>query len=101
MSASKLKATEFIGKYVLVGVTRRDTNDEVVSIEEIHGKVIRASEEGVIILQQNGSEFSLPPLLDCYRKAEEGVYTLKSTNEQVTNPDYVARFNVTATKNGE
>ena len=102
MSFDETKAGVMIGKYVLVGVTRRDANDEVLSIEEIHGEVLRISQEdGVIISQHDGSEFGLPPLLDCYQEAEEGIYTLKSTNEKIENPDYLATFNVTSTADDE
>lgn len=102
MSFDEKKAEELIGKYILVGVTRLGSDEQALSTEEIHGKVLRVSaEDGVIILQPDGSEFGLPPLLDCYQEADEGVYSLKSSNEKITNPDYLATFNVTATQDDE
>ena len=99
MSFDETKAKEMIGKYILVSVNRLDSDDQVLSTEQIHGKVLRvSSEDGLIILQSDGSEFGLPPLLECYQKADEGVYTLKSSNEKITNPDYLATFNVTVTR---
>ena len=96
------KAQTMVGKYVLVGVNRCDTENTVSSTEQIHGKVLRASEdEGLVILLSNGNEFALPPLLNCYQPADEGIYKLKSTNEEVNNPDYIATFNVTATQDHE
>ncbi|WP_370979725.1 hypothetical protein [Agaribacterium sp. ZY112] len=102
MSFDETKAEEMIGKYILVGVTRLDSDEQVLSTEEIHGKVQRVSEEdGIIILQPDGSEFGLPPLLDYYQEADEGVYSLKSSDEKITNPDYLATFNVTATEDDD
>ncbi|NJA06668.1 hypothetical protein HC024_13190 [Methylococcaceae bacterium WWC4] len=102
MSFDETKAKEMVGKYVLIGVTRLDANRQVLSTEEIHGEVLRVSaEEGLVISQCDGSEFSLPPLLDCYQRADEGVYTLRSGNEKITNPDYLATFNVTATEDDD
>lgn len=99
MSFDSNIAKTMIGKYVLVGVNRCDSNKAVISTDQIHGKVLRASEaEGLVVSLSSGDEFSLPPLLSCYQPAEEGVYTLKSTNEKIQNPDYIATFNVIATK---
>lgn len=102
MSFDETKAEGMIGKYVLVGVNRLGSNEQVLSTEQIHGKVLRVSaEDGLIILKPDGSEFGLPPLLNCYEKADKGVYSLKSSNEKITNPDYLATFNVTATRDDE
>lgn len=35
------------------------------------------------------------------QEADEGIYSLKSSNEKITNPDYLATFNVTATRDDE
>ncbi len=98
----EMKAEEMMGKYVLVGVNRLGSDEQVLSTEQIHGKVLRVSmEDGLIILQSDGSEIDLPPILSCYQEADEGVYTLKSSNEKITNPDYLATFNVTAAQDDE
>ena len=102
MNFDEKLAEEMIGKYVLVGVNKLNSDEQVISVEQIHGKILRASsEDGLIILQSDGSEFGLPPLLECYQEAVEGVYSLKSSNEKITNPDYVATFNVTTTQDDE
>ena len=89
-----------IGKYVLAGVTKRNSDDELISREKLHGKVLRVTEEyGVINLQKDGSEFGLPPLLDCYHVADKGVYSLKATDETIRDPDYLATFEVTVSEN--
>ncbi|GAB1265680.1 hypothetical protein NBRC116492_24890 [Aurantivibrio infirmus] len=52
MDIDSKKAKDMLGKYVLVGVNRLDKNECVVSTEQIHGEIIRISEEyGVIILR--------------------------------------------------
>ena len=90
-----------IGKYVLVGVNRFDSKENLIKTEQIHGEVLRISEDdGLTILKSNDSEFSFPPILSCYQEAEKGIYTIKSTNEKIIDPDYVATFNVTATEDG-
>lgn len=91
------KAKNMIGKYVIVGITRLNTNEELLGTEEVHGEIIKVSQEdGLTILQSDGSKFNLPPLLDCYQEADPGIYTLKSTKEKIENPDYLATFNVTS-----
>jgi hypothetical protein len=91
-----------IGKYVLVGVNRCSQNGTVISTEQVHGKILRITDdEGLVISTADSNEFSLPPLLGCYQSAEEGTYTLESTGEQIVNPDYIATFNVTATQDDE
>ena len=102
MSFDQHKAQAMVGKYVLVGVSRCNTDSTVIATEQIHGKVLRASEdEGSVILLNNGCEFSLPPFLNCYEPVEEGICALKNTNEKINSPDYIATFNVTATQDHE
>jgi len=96
------KANEMIGRYVLVGITHKDSDNNILSEEEVHGKVLRVDQDdGVVIILENGNEFSLPPLLDTYQKADEGIYKLKTTNEEIKNPDYIATFYVSPTRNDD
>jgi hypothetical protein len=46
-------------------------------------------------MQVNGEEFSIPPDLSAIEIAAPGDYTLRSTNEVVRNPDYLASYSVT------
>lgn len=95
-------AQTMIGKYVLASVNHYDADGTATSSEQIHGKILRVTEDkGVVVLLSNGSEFPLPPLLSCYLPAEEGIHTLKSTKEGINSPDYVATFNVTPTQDHE
>jgi len=68
----------------------------------LHDKVLRVTEEnGVIILQSDGSEFGLPPLLGYYHEADAGVYSLKATDAEIHAPDYLATFSVTTSENAQ
>lgn len=86
-----------VGKYLLVTINRKDANDVVVSTKERHGVVLRFSHsDGLVISQKDGSEYSLPPLLDCYHRNENNNHLITSSEEAKT-PDYVATFYVSNT----
>lgn len=90
------EAAAFIGKHLLVGITRRNRNDEVVGVEQFHGDIIRASREEGIILRLHGSnaERWVPPDLSRLEAAEPGEYRLKASGEVVVDPDYLSTWTV-------
>lgn len=93
------KADNMVGKHVLVSINRLGVNEELLSSKEIHGVILSVTmTDGLVVSQRDGSEFTLPPMLDCYFSAAEGVYTLKSTGEEIDKPDYLATFTVAATE---
>jgi hypothetical protein len=57
------EARLLIGKRILVGLTRRNSADEVLGYEQFHGRIIRVSEaHGIIVLVHNSDqERWLPP----------------------------------------
>jgi hypothetical protein len=84
-----------VGKTVLVGKTfiRGDREPEHV---QFHGP-IEAVDEGAgfaIRRVDNGEIEWLPPDLRAFFPAEEGVYTLASTGEEVHDPDYISTWTV-------
>ncbi len=52
-------------------------------------------DESVIEVERPGSTtFALPPAPEAFSRAEPGVYTLRSTGEEVQGLDYTAQFTV-------
>lgn len=85
-----------IGKHLLVGVTHRSHAEEITSIEQFHGEIIRASRAEGIILRLAGTseERWVPPDLSRLEPAEPGNYKLKDSGEVVVNPDYLSTWTV-------
>jgi hypothetical protein len=85
-----------IGKHLLVGVTHRNHNDEVTSLEQFHGEIIRASREEGIILRLSGSDNErwVPPDLSRIEPATPGNYRLKDSGEVVVDPDLLSTWTV-------
>lgn len=84
-----------LGKTVLVGVTHRTMNDEVASLEQFHGKVLRVGrDEGMILQLPTGAERVIPPDLSRLEVASPGNYRLKATGEVVVDPDFTAMWTV-------
>ena len=90
------EAQSLIGKRVLVGLTYRNQAEEVLRVEQFHGKVIRVSKsEGIIVLLGTSNEERwLPPDLSRLEVASPGEYRLRSTGEVVVDPDYLATWTV-------
>lgn len=86
---------ELIGKVLLIGLSYYSHDGEFIEDKQLYGRVTESNESGITIMQAYGEEFSIPPDLSAIEKAALGDYTLRSTNEVVKNPDYLARYNVT------
>lgn len=86
---------ELIGKVLLIGLSFYSHDGEFIEDKQLYGRVTQADESCITITQADGGQFSLPPDLSAIEKAAPGDYTLRSTNEVVKNPDYLARYNVT------
>jgi hypothetical protein len=85
-----------IGKHLLVGLTHRSLDDQVVSIEQFHGIIDRVNlREGLVLkLYSSGEERSLPPDLSRLEKADPGQYRLKTTGEVVADPDFTLMWTI-------
>ena len=86
----------YIGKRLLIGLTYVDDRDEVIERVQVHGTIIRMTDEdGLVIRPADGNgEFSLPPDLDALEPAPLGEYRNRSTGEVIINPDYLGRWTI-------
>lgn len=83
----------FLGKRLLVGITTRDHNGAALSQQQFHGIIQRVTPEGIVILRNDsGAAYSLPPDLSQLHPVPAGHYTLHTTGEVVENPDYLATW---------
>ena len=87
------KATRMIGKRVLVGKTYM-RGEEVLEQVQFHGLIETADERMGFTLRRadTGDLESLPPDLRAFRPAEPGEYTLRSSGEVVSDPDFIATW---------
>ena len=92
-------ARQLVGKYVLVGVTIQDKRGEFKRREQFHGTVVSANEQSGIVLSLLGTragEFkTLPPMTEVFEPAPRGTYSLKDTNEEVVDPDFMCTWMLT------
>lgn len=84
-----------LGKHVLLGLTYVKYSGEIITRKQLHGIVEDISSEGITIRMADGSIFRLPPDLRGIREAPPGVYRLRSTGEEVENPDLLATWTIT------
>jgi hypothetical protein len=91
------RAHEYIGKTILLGVSYYDHDGNFLEQKQWHGVIETFSNsEGIRIRLNNSSDpCCLPPDPRAIRKAEPGIYTLRSTGETVENPDYLATWDYT------
>jgi len=89
-------ARDLIGKHVLVGITVEDRHGEFRRQEEFHGTVVSADRTAGITLALRGLRESeirkLPPATNAFRPARPGIYRLRSSGEEVLDPDLTATW---------
>jgi hypothetical protein len=88
------RATEYIGKTVLLGVTYLDHDEKLLSQHQWFGTIVTFSNtEGIRIkLRDSDAPCALPPDPRGIRKAKPGIYELRSTGEEIVDPDYLATW---------
>ncbi|CAN5724382.1 hypothetical protein BH11VER1_BH11VER1_21380 [soil metagenome] len=84
-----------IGKTVLIGVSKLNHQDELVEQNQYAG-VITSMDQLIHVRLTSGVEFTLPPDLSAFQAAQPGVYRLRSTGEEVENPDFTVSWTVHA-----
>lgn len=77
-----------VGKYVLVGITRIDATGELIEKGERHGRITSVDgDAGIKVTLSDGEVLTLPPDPDAFRDAKPGIYRLRSTGEEIVDPD--------------
>jgi hypothetical protein len=77
-----------LGKYVLIGITRISAEGDLLEEGECHGRIALVDPDlGIRIVLSDGEVLTLPPDLDSFRDANPGVYRLRSTGEEIVDPD--------------
>jgi hypothetical protein len=89
-------ALRLVGKYVLIGLTVLEHDETFVEKRQLHGDVVRADRDGIVVqLRGTDETYSLPPDPSQFGEAEPGEYRLRSTGEIVIDPDYITTWTVT------
>jgi hypothetical protein len=90
------KAAEYLGKTVLVGMTYLDREGKLRERKQLAGTISGFSQaEGIKIkVRDTDRLFCLPPDDRGIRVAPPGTYRLRSTGEEIVNPDYLATWTV-------
>jgi hypothetical protein len=84
---------ELLGALVVVGISYSDA-DQGERLHQVAGTIERVGEDVIELRQADGSTFTLPPAPEAFEPAEPGIYTLRSTGEQIAHPSFMATFRV-------
>ena len=85
---------KYIGKTVLVGISVFSHDDELLDRYQYFGEIV-SIDDVISIKTDNGEIATLPPDLKSLKKAQKGIYTLKSNGKQIENPDFVSSWSIT------
>ena len=91
----KTTAKELLGKHVLVGITKIDSAQNIVSQDQFHG-VVTAIDSVIHIRLSTGADYTLPPDPASFFPATPGEYRLRATGEAVVDPNFTASWTVQA-----
>lgn len=83
-----------IGKTIIIGITRLDTDGAVFEQIQMHGTVQDASAGGIVVRLSTGSCYKLPPDYGAINEAPPGEYRFRSTGEVVSNLDYMTTWTI-------
>ncbi|MBD5099526.1 MAG: hypothetical protein HDT35_08310 [Clostridiales bacterium] len=90
----KVAFEDLLGKVLLVRITYYTQGGELIEQKQFWGTVVRADDQAIKIKQSDGEVFTLPPDLSAVSPAAPGDYTLRSTGEVVTAPDFLSTLDL-------
>lgn len=97
-------AATLVGATVVVGMTRVSHEGKLLKREQFHGRVVSTDpHKGICVAlagEREGEHYWLPPATDAFERAAPGVYTLHSTGEDISNPDYLTTWTLTEPPEG-
>jgi hypothetical protein len=77
-----------LGKYVLIGITRISAKGDLLEEGECHGRIALVDPDlGIRVVLSDGEVLTLPPNPESFRDAKPGIYRLRSTGEEIVDPD--------------
>lgn len=86
-----------LGSRVLVRFNFCDEQGNVVEEQQFQGAIERITDAEVVIRNPvTGKEVSLPPHFGSYQRPAKGSYSLPSTGETITDPDYITEWTLRA-----
>ena len=89
---------------VLVGLTHQTGDGVFERQEQFFGVVVKVEQDQGIALAlegvRGGETYWLPPQTSIFETAKPGVYRLRSTGEEVIDPDYLVSWIVTQASEG-
>jgi hypothetical protein len=86
---------EVIGKLLIVGLSKVDSHGRRIAQTQLHGRVLRVSEnEGLVLELPDGSEYYLPPDLTALQPAPPGEYMEHSSGETIAGPDFIVMWEI-------
>lgn len=92
-------ALDLMDCIVLVGITRLTHDEKFIRQEQFYGRVVAANQSDGICLKllgaRDGEHYWMPPTTERYEPAKPGVYKLRSTDEEVRDPDYLITWVLT------
>lgn len=90
-------AKQYVGKYVLIGISVFDSSGALKRQEQIHGIVSEVSTTVFVVLKgaYEGQTRKFPPDIRSLSIAKPGEYTLRETKEVINDPDLLWTWNVT------
>ncbi|MEX2415221.1 MAG: hypothetical protein WD424_03680 [Paenibacillaceae bacterium] len=88
------KMKSLLYKYVIIGLSYIDKDDNFLETVQLHGRVMRInSTEGIVVQREDKQEeYKLPLDFDAFLLAQSGEYKLNTTGEIIVDPDYVSSW---------
>lgn len=90
------KIKSLLYKYVIIGLSYIDKNENVLETVQLHGRVMRInSAEGIVVHREDKQEeYKLPLDFDGFQLAQPGEYKLNMTGEIIVDPDYISSWSI-------
>lgn len=84
----------YIGKLVLVGITRVNALGVTVAQIQYHGRISSITEDGICIDTADGKQMVLPPAVEALQSAPPGEYREQSSGATIVDPDLISTWEI-------
>ena len=90
--------TDLIGKLMLIDILQHDAMGNQLTHEQVFGTVLSADKTDGISIElgglQTGKTLILPGDISNFARPSPGFYKLKTTGEEVEDPDFYCRWDI-------